>query len=180
MKRAISILTTVICVMACNKAEVLGGRPMPWNYSMKKWRNNGKPRKDFGIQINLVKFALPLTIFREFCQRRWKFSTVLCTYEHCNFPDGKALPVISNQLMDRYLKSLCELAGFNTPSLGPDTESANVSKKYSPSTRWLASAPAAAHSSASPSPAASRSSLSWNGPGTLTTRPWNLIFHELY
>ena len=32
--------------------------------------NNGKPRKDFGIQINFVKFALPLTIFREFCQRR--------------------------------------------------------------------------------------------------------------
>ena len=40
---------------------------------------------------------------------------ILKKYEHCNFPDGKALPVIPNQLMNRYLKSLCELAGFNTP-----------------------------------------------------------------
>ena len=46
---------------------------------------------------------------------RWDAKEILKKYEHCNFPDGKALPVIPNQLMNRYLKSLCELAGFNTP-----------------------------------------------------------------
>lgn len=40
---------------------------------------------------------------------------ILKKYEHCNFPGGLALPVISNQLMNRYLKSLCELAGLNKP-----------------------------------------------------------------
>ena len=37
---------------------------------------------DFGIQINFVKFALPLTIFREFCQRRCKISRALCIIEY--------------------------------------------------------------------------------------------------
>lgn len=31
------------------------------------------------------------------------------------FPGGRALPVLANQLMNRYLKNLCELAGFNKP-----------------------------------------------------------------
>lgn len=51
------------------------------------------------LPINLNKFA----------------KEILKKYEHCNFPDGLALPVLPNQLMNRYLKHLCELAGFNTP-----------------------------------------------------------------
>ena len=51
------------------------------------------------LPINLNKFA----------------KEILKKYEHCNFPGGLALPVIPNQLMNRYLKHLCELAGFNKP-----------------------------------------------------------------
>lgn len=40
---------------------------------------------------------------------------ILAKYEHCEFPDNLALPVISNQKMNFYLKDLCELAGFVTP-----------------------------------------------------------------
>lgn len=40
---------------------------------------------------------------------------ILDKYKNCNFPNNLALPVLPNQLMNRYLKSLCELAGFNTP-----------------------------------------------------------------
>ena len=51
------------------------------------------------LPINLNKFA----------------KEILKKYEHCNFPDNLALPVLPNQLMNRYLKHLCELAGFNSP-----------------------------------------------------------------
>lgn len=36
-------------------------------------------------------------------------------YEDERFPGNLALPVISNQKMNEYLKDLCELCGFNTP-----------------------------------------------------------------
>lgn len=51
------------------------------------------------LPINLNSFALE----------------ILKKYEHCDFPNGQALPVIPNQLMNRYLEGLCELDGFNTP-----------------------------------------------------------------
>ena len=51
------------------------------------------------LPINLNKFA----------------KEILKKYEHCNVPDNLALPVLPNQLMNRYLKHLCELAGFNSP-----------------------------------------------------------------
>ena len=51
------------------------------------------------LPINLNKFA----------------KEILKKYEHCNVPDNLALPVLANQLMNRYLKNLCELAGFNKP-----------------------------------------------------------------
>ena len=51
------------------------------------------------LPINLNKFA------RE----------ILAKYDNPRYPDGLALPVLPNQLMNRYLKHLCELAGFNTP-----------------------------------------------------------------
>ena len=51
------------------------------------------------LPINLNKFA----------------KEILAKYEHCEFPDNLALPVISNQKMNYYLKDLCELAGFMTP-----------------------------------------------------------------
>ena len=38
---------------------------------------------------------------------------ILKKYEHFEFPEGKALPVVSNQKMNTYLHELCELAGFN-------------------------------------------------------------------
>ena len=40
---------------------------------------------------------------------------ILEKYADCNFPGGLALPVISNQKMNGYLKNLCELAEINEP-----------------------------------------------------------------
>lgn len=41
--------------------------------------------------------------------------TILEKYKDVHFADGKALPVISNQKMNSFLKDLCELAELNTP-----------------------------------------------------------------
>lgn len=51
------------------------------------------------LPINLNKFA----------------KEILSKYDDPKNPDGLALPVLPNQLMNRYLKHLCELAGFNAP-----------------------------------------------------------------
>ena len=51
------------------------------------------------LPINLNKFA----------------KEILEKYDNSKYPNGLALPVLPNQLMNRYLKHLCELAGFNTP-----------------------------------------------------------------
>lgn len=40
---------------------------------------------------------------------------ILEKYKEFQFADGKALPVISNQKMNSFLKDLCELAELNTP-----------------------------------------------------------------
>ena len=40
---------------------------------------------------------------------------ILAKYEDTIFPGGLALPVITNQKMNYYLKDLCELCGFNEP-----------------------------------------------------------------
>ena len=40
---------------------------------------------------------------------------ILRKYENQHFPMDLALPVQTNQEMNRYLKDLCELCGFNTP-----------------------------------------------------------------
>ena len=40
---------------------------------------------------------------------------ILAKYEDQRFPGGAALPVISNQKMNDYLKNLCELCEFNAP-----------------------------------------------------------------
>ena len=40
---------------------------------------------------------------------------ILAKYENTVFPGGLALPVITNQKMNYYLKDLCELCGFNEP-----------------------------------------------------------------
>ena len=40
---------------------------------------------------------------------------ILEKYKDQKFPNGLALPVISNQRMNEYLKDLCELCGLNTP-----------------------------------------------------------------
>ena len=42
-------------------------------------------------------------------------TAILTKYANCDFPGGKALPVITNQKMNDYLKELCELAGIDTP-----------------------------------------------------------------
>ena len=41
--------------------------------------------------------------------------TILDKYGNEIYPGGLALPVITNQKMNKYLKDLCELCGFNTP-----------------------------------------------------------------
>ena len=40
---------------------------------------------------------------------------ILDKYKDADFPDDLALPVISNQKMNAYLKTLCELCGINSP-----------------------------------------------------------------
>ena len=40
---------------------------------------------------------------------------ILDKYKDQQFPGDLALPVISNQKMNQYLKEICELCGFNTP-----------------------------------------------------------------
>ncbi len=40
---------------------------------------------------------------------------ILDKYKDCRFPGGTALPVISNQKMNEYLKEVCELCEFNDP-----------------------------------------------------------------
>ena len=40
---------------------------------------------------------------------------IIHKYKNRHFPEGLALPVISNQRMNRHLKELCELCGFNEP-----------------------------------------------------------------
>ena len=40
---------------------------------------------------------------------------ILAKYAGEHFPGDRALPVISNQKMNQYLKDLCELCGFNKP-----------------------------------------------------------------
>ena len=40
---------------------------------------------------------------------------ILAKYKKEKFPNGQALPVITNQRMNEYLKDLCELCGFNAP-----------------------------------------------------------------
>ena len=40
---------------------------------------------------------------------------ILEKYQDANFAGGKALPYITNQQMNRCLKDLCEICGFNTP-----------------------------------------------------------------
>lgn len=51
------------------------------------------------LPINLNKYA----------------KAILDKYKDCKFPGGLALPVISNQKMNDYIKDLCELCEFNTP-----------------------------------------------------------------
>ena len=51
------------------------------------------------LPINLNKFA----------------KEILAKYGNTRNSEDLALPVLPNQLMNRYLKHLCELAGFNTP-----------------------------------------------------------------
>jgi integrase len=40
---------------------------------------------------------------------------ILAKYEDVDFPNDKALPVVSNQNMNNYIKELCELAGIDAP-----------------------------------------------------------------
>ena len=40
---------------------------------------------------------------------------ILDRYRNLEHPKGLALPVISNQRMNKYLKELCEICGFNSP-----------------------------------------------------------------
>lgn len=62
------------------------------------------------IHITTVKTADSLTIELNDHSRK-----VLERYKDVRFDDDKALPVISNQRMNDYLKELCELAGIDEP-----------------------------------------------------------------
>ena len=62
------------------------------------------------IEVTTVKTADTLSIDLNDVARG-----ILDKYKEESFPGDKALPVISNQKMNDYLKELCELAGFNEP-----------------------------------------------------------------
>ena len=64
------------------------------------------------IEITTVKTADSLTIELNDHSR-----AILEKYKDVHFEGGKALPVISNQKMNDYLKELCELAEINEPVL---------------------------------------------------------------
>ena len=64
--------------------------------------------KDDHIEVTTVKTADTLSIDLNDVARG-----ILDKYKDETFPGDKALPVISNQKMNDYLKELCELAGFN-------------------------------------------------------------------
>ena len=66
--------------------------------------------KDDHITVTTVKTADTLTIDLNDVAKR-----ILDKYKEVSFPGDKALPVISNQKMNDYLKELCELAGFDEP-----------------------------------------------------------------
>lgn len=64
--------------------------------------------KEDHIDVTTIKTADSLTIDLNDEARR-----ILDKYKDFDFPDNKALPVISNQKMNDYLKELCKLAGFD-------------------------------------------------------------------
>jgi integrase len=66
--------------------------------------------KDDTIEITTQKTTDALII-----QLNDHTRAILEIYKDVDFEGGKALPVISNQKMNMYLKELCQLAGFNEP-----------------------------------------------------------------
>jgi len=66
--------------------------------------------KDNQIEITTVKTVDHLRI-----ELNKHSKAILDKYKDIPFKDDKALPVISNQKMNDYLKELCELAGIDTP-----------------------------------------------------------------
>lgn len=65
---------------------------------------------DDHIEVTTVKTADSLTVELNDHTHR-----ILDKYKNEEFPDQKALPVISNQKMNDYIKDLGELVGINTP-----------------------------------------------------------------
>ena len=84
---------------------------------------------------------------------------ILEKYKDEDFKNGKALPYITNQQMNRALKDLGEICGFNTPYTITCYRNAPATTKSIPSTNSSALTQAARPSSASPSPTASRRTL---------------------
>lgn len=66
--------------------------------------------KDDGIEITTIKTSHLLRIELNKHSR-----AILDKYKNIPFRNDKALPVISNQKMNDYLKELCELAGIDEP-----------------------------------------------------------------
>ena len=62
------------------------------------------------IKITTVKTAHSLRLELNDMTR-----AILKKYEHVPYPDNKALPVLSNQKMNDYIKDLCEMVGIDTP-----------------------------------------------------------------
>lgn len=73
---------------------------------------NLKKDDDKGAVIEFVPYKAPATLIVELN----KYSRALLDkYKDTSFPDDKALPVISNQKMNDYLKELGQLAELNSP-----------------------------------------------------------------
>lgn len=66
--------------------------------------------KDDRIEVKTQKTFDSLTIFLDEGSKE-----ILNKYQEFHFKDDLALPVISNQKMNVYLKELCKLAGFDEP-----------------------------------------------------------------
>lgn len=67
------------------------------------------------IKENIIEITTIKTSDRLRIELNKHSKAILDKYEAYPFEHGKALPVISNQRMNEYLKELCELAGIDTP-----------------------------------------------------------------
>jgi len=90
--------------------------------------------KSEGIVITTIKTGDTLLIDYNSVLRR-----ILDKYKDIPFPGGKALPVCTNQQMNRYLKELCKLAGIDAPYRRTTYKGSERIDEIKPKYEWISS-----------------------------------------